>query len=147
MVKFENPVIKQLLDEYKPLYGLDHALSIMGWDMDLPSELLEREAMAKTKALTAWESARKKSDFKMFSPHLDSIISGIALDRARKEIDDFDRLISSGDLQPIKDWLKAKIHRFGSTYSPSELLKRSFNEDYNPKYLIEYFGRKYTGNG
>ncbi len=146
MIKFENPVIKQLLDEYKPLYGLDHALSIMGWDlwtymprggtesrgqatsqillvyrrffledkfkslvlkakeieglndfekgvvrslnrelkiMDLPSELLEREAMAKTKALTAWESARKKSDFKMFSPHLDSIIE-IEREKAEK---------------------------------------------------------------
>lgn len=43
----------------------------------------------------------------------------------------------------LKAWLREKIHRYGATYDPKTLLKKSFGESYNPDYLINYLSRKY----
>ncbi len=44
----------------------------------------------------------------------------------------------------LKAWLREKIHRYGATYDPKTLLRRSFGgESYNPDYLINYLSRKY----
>ncbi len=49
----------------------------------------------------------------------------------------------NGEFDQIFEFLKNNIHIYGSLYSPKELLKRSFNEDYNPEYLIKYFKEKF----
>lgn len=41
----------------------------------VPAEFVERFAKITTLAYQAWEEARKKNDFKVFSPHLEKIIS------------------------------------------------------------------------
>ncbi len=51
--------------------------------------------------------------------------------------------IKNGDFQPIKDWLREKVHRYGSIYPPKELLRRSLGEDFNPEYFIRYVESKY----
>ncbi len=43
----------------------------------------------------------------------------------------------------LKAWLREKIHRYGATYDPKTLLRRSFGESYNPDYLINYLSKKY----
>ena len=43
----------------------------------------------------------------------------------------------------LKAWLREKIHRYGATYDPKTLLRKSFGESYNPDYLINYLSRKY----
>jgi len=52
-------------------------------------------------------------------------------------------LVAEGNFAAIKDYLKEKIHRWGSVYPPKELLSRSFGEAYNAQYLVEYLEEKY----
>jgi len=47
------------------------------------------------------------------------------------------------DFKPIRRYLEEKVHRWGSTYAPKELLKRSFGEEINPEHFAEYLRRKY----
>lgn len=62
---------------------------------------------------------------------------------AEKEIGNFREIIEEGDLKIIEEYLREKIHRFGSTYSPKDLLKRSFGEDVDPDYYLRYIEKKY----
>ncbi|PLC68843.1 carboxypeptidase M32 [Vulcanisaeta sp. EB80] len=45
----------------------------------------------------------------------------------------------------IKEFLRDKVCRYGAIYSPKELLMRSFNDAYNPDYLLNYLREKYLG--
>ncbi|NPA99642.1 MAG: carboxypeptidase M32, partial [Crenarchaeota archaeon] len=51
--------------------------------------------------------------------------------------------ILNKDYKPIQEWQKEKIHKWGSTYAPKELLRKAFGEEYEPKYFIEYLEWKY----
>ncbi|MGC8610407.1 MAG: carboxypeptidase M32 [Thermoplasmata archaeon] len=51
--------------------------------------------------------------------------------------------LDSWNIKNIKDYLHFSIHRYGSVYSPENLLKISFGEYYNPEYLIKYLKDKY----
>ncbi|TLY11885.1 MAG: hypothetical protein E6K85_00510 [Thaumarchaeota archaeon] len=33
-MKSENPPINQILDTYKPIWSISHAISLMGWDFE-----------------------------------------------------------------------------------------------------------------
>jgi len=46
-------------------------------------------------------------------------------------------------LPAIREWLREKIHKWGSTYAPKELLKRSLGVELTAQYLIEYLEWKY----
>ncbi|MEM0026224.1 MAG: carboxypeptidase M32 [Zestosphaera sp.] len=48
------------------------------------------------------------------------------------------------DFQRIKDYLREKIHRWGSIYPPKELLLKSFGETYNPEYFVGYLESKFS---
>lgn len=52
--------------------------------------------------------------------------------------------VTNKDFQKIKDYLREKIHRWGSVYTPKELLLRSFNESYNPEYFVKYLESKFS---
>lgn len=43
----------------------------------------------------------------------------------------------------IQEWLREKIHRWGATYPPKELLRRMLGEEYNPEYFTRYIREKY----
>ena len=60
-----------------------------------------------------------------------------------KELEDFHGSISSMNFDVIREYLREKIHKWGATYPPEELLRRSFGEPMNPKYFIEYLEAKY----
>ncbi len=60
-----------------------------------------------------------------------------------KDIPDFYNKILNKDFKPIREYLREKIHRWGSTYEPKELLRRAFGEEMNPKYFIDYLIEKY----
>jgi len=46
--KFENPVIRELLDRYRRLWALNHAMALMGWDEEtyMPQRGVEERAVA-----------------------------------------------------------------------------------------------------
>jgi carboxypeptidase Taq len=60
-----------------------------------------------------------------------------------QEIPNFNDNISSMNFEPIKTWLREKIHIWGSTYMPKELLKKAIGEEINPRYFTDYLKEKY----
>ncbi len=61
----------------------------------------------------------------------------------RRDIPDFQEKIRNAEFEPIKQWLREKVHKYGSIYPPKELLQRSFGEQVNPEYFVRYVKSKY----
>ncbi|MBU1144523.1 MAG: carboxypeptidase M32 [Firmicutes bacterium] len=61
----------------------------------------------------------------------------------KKELD-IDKLVSENKISEINLWLKEKIHQFGASKSPKELLLEVTKEEFNPKYYVQYLKEKYT---
>ncbi|MEP9406454.1 carboxypeptidase M32 [Peribacillus frigoritolerans] len=60
-----------------------------------------------------------------------------------KDLPDFDGLLEAGDIAPIREWLNEKIHKYGKTKKPLEILKETTGEGLNVQYLIKYLEDKY----
>lgn len=63
----------------------------------------------------------------------------------RKEIPEFDRLITEGNFAPIREWLTDKIYKHGKSLKPAEIIERVTGEELNPDYLADYLEQKYKG--
>ena len=74
---------------------------------------------------------------------LGNLISAIIDSKMRKDIQRYDEDIMKGNLNPIREWLRLKIHQYGSAYAPKVLLDKSLNEGYNPDYFLTYLENKY----
>lgn len=61
-----------------------------------------------------------------------------------RELDLYE-LISEKKFRILKEWQKEKIHKWGSTYAPKELLRKAFGEEYTSDYFINYLEEKYLG--
>ena len=57
---------------------------------------------------------------------------------------DFEKMILEGNIEAINNWLKDKIHCFGSSKKPLEILESVTKEPFNPKYYLRYLKEKYT---
>jgi len=53
--------------------------------------------------------------------------------------------IVSGDLEPVRKFLRERVHMWGATYAPKDLLRRSFGREYDAGSLISYLSGKYSG--
>jgi len=76
---------------------------------------------------------------------LGNLLSAIIASHMRKDLKDYEENIRKGDFKPIREWLRIKIHQYGSIYAPKVLLKNTFNEGYNPDYFVAYLENKYLG--
>ena len=65
---------------------------------------------------------------------------GKALER---ELGLIEELVKEGRFGDIARWLGERIHRWGATYPPKELVRRALGESLNPRYFLEYLKRKY----
>lgn len=72
-----------------------------------------------------------------------NVVAGMCWEAISKELQ-LGKVLSKGDVIPIKDWLKSKIHIYGSTYSPDELQRRAFGRSYDPEPLINYLAKKFS---
>jgi carboxypeptidase Taq len=54
-----------------------------------------------------------------------------------------DELVAAGDFGRIKQWLGRRIHRYGKSMTPAEILKEAIGETIDAGYLIRYLERKY----
>jgi carboxypeptidase Taq len=61
-----------------------------------------------------------------------------------KELPNFDEILETGNLLPIKEWLTSKIHQFGKMKKPLEILHDVTGEGLNANYLIQYLKEKYS---
>lgn len=60
-----------------------------------------------------------------------------------KELD-VDQLIREGDFSGIVSWLGSKIHQFGRSKAPDQVLLQATGEAFNPLYFVDYLREKYT---
>lgn len=54
-----------------------------------------------------------------------------------------EELLREGKLEPIREYLREKIHQYGKLKTSRELLKEVTGEDFSPKYYIRYLKEKY----
>ena len=52
--------------------------------------------------------------------------------------------ISNGEISKVTDWLREKIHQYGSLYTASELIVKGTGEPLNVDYYIKYLNDKYS---
>ncbi len=74
---------------------------------------------------------------------LGNLVSAIIGSKMRKDLKDYEENIRKGDFKPIREWLRLKIHQYGSVYAPKVLLNNIFNEGYNPDYFVRYIENKF----
>lgn len=60
----------------------------------------------------------------------------------KKELD-IDQILKDGEFFKINNWLKEKIHQYGSYLHSDDILKNVCNESFNPMYYIDYLTNKY----
>ncbi|MGE0003775.1 MAG: carboxypeptidase M32 [Candidatus Izemoplasmatales bacterium] len=63
---------------------------------------------------------------------------------AMKKDLDVDQLVRDNKISEINAWLKEKIHKYGGTKSPKELLLAVTGEPFDAKYYVEYLKNKYS---
>ncbi len=61
----------------------------------------------------------------------------------KKEIN-IEKLVENNKISVINDWLKEKIHQYGGTKTPKELLLDVTGEEFNPKYYVKFLKEKYS---
>jgi carboxypeptidase Taq len=61
-----------------------------------------------------------------------------------EEIPNLEAKIAQGELLPLREWLKEKIHRHGRIYEPKKLLERVTGEGPNPRYFMHYITEKFS---
>ncbi len=63
---------------------------------------------------------------------------------AMKQDLNLDELVRSNNIKAVNDWLKEKIHQFGQSKTPAQLILDVTGEPFNPKYYVAYLKEKYT---
>lgn len=56
----------------------------------------------------------------------------------------FDTYLEEGNLTPIREYLRDKIHKYGMKKNTNELLMDMMQEEFNPDYYIKYLTEKYS---
>ena len=54
-----------------------------------------------------------------------------------------DSCLINNNFIKIENWLKEHIHCYGGLYDANTILKKALNEEFNPKYYIDYLKEKY----
>ncbi len=75
---------------------------------------------------------------------LGSIYDGMFLEQLEAELGPVDELLASGRILEITKWLNEKIHRYGSTRKPKEVLAAVCGREVTAEPLLRYFTKKYT---
>ncbi|MBI9009561.1 MAG: carboxypeptidase M32 [Tenericutes bacterium] len=57
---------------------------------------------------------------------------------------DLDEIIKNNELEKVNEWLKERIHKFGSSKTPKEILEDVTGEEFNAKYYVQFLMEKYS---
>ena len=68
----------------------------------------------------------------------------VAAMMARAYGDGLEGQVRSGEFGRVKEFLRERVHRWGATYAPKELLRRSFGREYDAGALVSYLDSKYS---
>jgi len=73
-----------------------------------------------------------------------NILAAQLKNRLEVEVGKLENLVSGRRFEVVREYLREKIHRWGATYPPKDLVVRALGEPINPTYFIEYIEGKYT---
>lgn len=65
------------------------------------------------------------------------------LDAMKKDLD-FEKVIGEENLKDINEWLKNKIHIYGATKTPDELMNIATGKSFDASYFVEYLKNKFS---
>ncbi|MCD6484203.1 MAG: carboxypeptidase M32 [Candidatus Odinarchaeota archaeon] len=60
-----------------------------------------------------------------------------------KDLGNLDDLIRAKKYKEIKEWLREKVHKWGSTYPPKVLIQKALGEPMNPDVFLDHIEHKY----
>ncbi len=75
---------------------------------------------------------------------LGTIYDGMFLEAVEADLGPIDTVLAEGRIKDITAWLNKKIHVYGSTRLPKEVLKAVCNKELSAKPILKYFEEKYT---
>ena len=75
---------------------------------------------------------------------LGSIYDGMYKDTIEAELGSLDTILAEGRITEITKWLNEKIHQYGSTRLPKEVLMQVCGKEVSAEPIIRYFKEKYT---
>lgn len=75
---------------------------------------------------------------------LGSIYDGMFLEQLEKEMGPVEEILRDGRIREITKWLNEKIHWFGSTRLPKEVISGVCGREVSARPLVDYFTEKYT---
>lgn len=75
---------------------------------------------------------------------LGSIYDGMYLDALEEDLGSVNTLLADGKIDVITKWLNEKIHQYGSTRTPKEVIEAVCHKPISAEPLIRYFKKKYT---
>ena len=78
---------------------------------------------------------------------LGSIYDGMYLDRLEEELGSVDALLAEGRISEITKWLNEKIHQYGSTRSPKEVIRYVISKKNIQKFIILVKKEIFVDNG
>jgi len=68
-------------------------------------------------------------------------------ERVEADLEDLDERIAAGDFEPLREWLRAHVHRHGRKYRPRELLQRITGEELRIDPFVSYLRAKLMDAG
>jgi carboxypeptidase Taq len=63
---------------------------------------------------------------------------------AKRELDDIESLVRTGEFEPIHKWLTTNIHQHGQRYETQDLIQRATGETLTAGYFTDYVSEKYA---
>lgn len=75
---------------------------------------------------------------------LGTIYDGMYIEAIEKDLGSIDKVLEEGRIKDITKWLNEKIHRFGSTRKPGEVIKAVCGREVSAEPILKYFKEKYS---
>ena len=96
------------------------------------------------KKVGGFQDVHWTSDFGYFPTYaLGSAMSAQFLNAMEKDFNPFEDL-KEGNFKRINEWLKEHVHKYGRSVKNLEVVKLATDEDFNPKYYVEYLKNKFS---
>jgi carboxypeptidase Taq len=74
---------------------------------------------------------------------LGNIIASQLWEAVTRDVPDLEDSIGSGDLTPLREWLREHVHRHGRRLMPEELLRNATGSALDPQPFLSYLNAKY----
>jgi carboxypeptidase Taq len=74
---------------------------------------------------------------------LGNLYAAQMLTRLRQDLPALDTQIASGEFGELLGWLRDRVHQWGASYEPDELIERITGAPLDPKHFVDYVTEKY----